>query len=241
MTANGQPGQLRQPAETTTTPAPPVILIGAPGAGKTTVGTVLAARLGVPFTDTDAIVEGVAGKPVSDIFISDGEPEFRRLERAAVAAALAGSSTGGDQDNGTTRAGTPATGVVGLGGGAVMNEQTQAELAGRAVVYLETGFAELAKRVGLDRARPLLIGTNPRAQLKSLLDQRLPVYGRLAWLTVSTDGREPDEIAAEIAGRVAAVIAGQPAQGRGAQGRDALGGDALGGGAPGGGAQGAGR
>ena len=79
------------------------------------------------------------------------------------------------------------------------------------MVYLETGFAELAKRVGLDRARPLLIGTNPRAQLKSLLDQRLPVYGRLAWLTVSTDGREPDEIAAEIAGRVATVIAGAAA------------------------------
>ncbi|HUB43120.1 MAG TPA: shikimate kinase [Streptosporangiaceae bacterium] len=188
----------------TTTPEPPVILIGAPGAGKTTVGSTLAARLGVSFTDTDAIVEGVAGKPVSDIFISDGEPEFRRLERAAVATALAVRDQGSD----TTRAGTPAAGVVGLGGGAVMDEQTQAELAGRAVVYLETGFAELAKRVGLDRARPLLIGTNPRAQLKSLLDQRLPVYSRLAWLTVNTDGREPAEIAAEIAGRVAFVIAG---------------------------------
>jgi shikimate kinase len=91
------------------------------------------------------------------------------------------------------------TGVLGLGGGAVMDEQTQARLAGRAVVYLETGFTELAKRVGLDRARPLLIGTSPRAQLKSLLDQRLPVYARLAWLTVGTDGREPEAIAAEIA------------------------------------------
>ncbi len=74
------------------------------------------------------------------------------------------------------------------------------------MVYLETGFSELAKRVGLDRPRPLLIGTNPRAQLKSLLDRRLPVYQKLAWLTVSTDGREPDEIAAEIA----AVVTGQP-------------------------------
>jgi shikimate kinase len=234
VTANGQPGQQRQPAEKTTTPEPPVILIGAPGAGKTTVGTMLAARLGVPFTDTDAIVEGVAGKPVSDIFISDGEPEFRRLERAAVAAAL----TGSDRANGTARAGASATGVVGLGGGAVMDEQTQAELAGRAVVYLETGFAELAKRVGLDRARPLLIGTNPRAQLKSLLDQRLPVYGRLAWLTVSTDGREPDEIAAEIAGMVAAVIAGEDAQG--AQGASAHGGGVPGETAPDAGTQGAG-
>ena len=235
MTANGQPGQQQQPAETTT-PVPPVILIGAPGAGKTTVGTMLAARLGVSFTDTDALVEGVAGKPVSDIFIADGAPEFRRLERAAVAAALAGSSGGGDQGNGTTRAGTPASGVVGLGGGAVMDEQTQARLAGRAVVYLQTGFAELAKRVGLDRARPLLIGTNPRAQLKSLLDKRLPVYGRLAWLTVSTDGREPDEIAAEIAGRVAAVVAVEAAPDGGEQD-----GGTSGAGTPGAGAQGAGR
>ena len=203
MTANGQR------AKAVTVPELPVILIGAPGAGKTTVGTMLAARLGVPFTDTDAVVEAVAGKSVSDIFVSDGEPEFRRLERAAVSATLTGGSPGGGQGNGTFTAGTPAMGVVGLGGGAVMDARTQAELAGRAVVYLQTGFAELAKRVGLDRARPLLIGTNPRAQLKSLLEQRLPVYDRLAWLTVSTDGREPADIAAEIAGRVATVMPGE--------------------------------
>jgi shikimate kinase len=181
VTASNQTGVTRA------TPFQPVVLIGAPGAGKTTVGGALAARLGVGFTDTDAIVEAAAGKPVSDIFVTDGEPEFRRLERAAVAAALAPG------------AGAAGLGIIGLGGGAVMDEQTQARLAGQRVVYLETGFAALAKRVGLDRARPLLIGTNPRAQLKALLEQRLPVYGRLAWLTVSTDDREPDEIAAEIA------------------------------------------
>jgi shikimate kinase len=192
---------------TQTAPFPPIVLIGAPGAGKTTVGAALAARLGVPFTDTDAIVEAAAGKPVSEIFITDGEPEFRRLERAAVAAALAGGE--GTAGEGTAGAGTAGEGtagpaVVGVGGGAVMDERTQARLAGQRVVYLETGFSELAKRVGLDRARPLLIGTNPRAQLKALLEQRLPVYARLAWLTVRTDGRDPDEIAAEIA----AVIEG---------------------------------
>lgn len=190
MTANGHA------AGTWAAPVPLIILIGPPGAGKTTIGSLLAARLGVGFTDTDAVVEAAAGKPVSDIFVSDGEPEFRRLEREAVAAALAGGEA---RDSG---AGTPVTGVLGLGGGAVMDEQTQARLAGRTVVYLETGFSELAKRVGLDRARPLLIGTNPRAQLKSLLDQRLPVYGRLAWLTVGTDGRDPEAIAAEIAAAV---------------------------------------
>jgi shikimate kinase len=189
VTANGDT------ARGAAAPFPPIVLIGPPGAGKTTVGAALAARLGATFADTDAIVEVTAGKPVSDIFITDGEPEFRRLERAAVAAALAD---------------TAGARVIGLGGGAVMDTETQGRLAGHRVVYLATGFSELVKRVGLDRARPLLVGASPRAQLKALLDQRLPVYDRLAWLTVTTDGREPDEIAAEIAGVIDAAAAGGP-------------------------------
>jgi shikimate kinase len=165
---------------------PAVILIGPPGAGKTTVGGLLADRLGVPYLDTDASVEAVAGKPVADVFVEDGEPAFRALEREAVAAAL-----------------SQHEGVLGLGGGAVLDEGIQAMLAGRRVVYLETGFAELAKRVGLDTPRPLLIGINPRAQLKTMLDQRRPVYAGLAGITVTTDGREPEQIADEIAGLLA--------------------------------------
>jgi shikimate kinase len=187
-------------AETPGGSFPPIVLIGPPGAGKTTVGTKLAALLRTGFTDTDAIVGAAAGKPVSDIFVQDGESEFRRLERDAVAVALTGGA-----------------GVIGLGGGAVMDPQTQARLAGQRVVYLETGFAELAKRVGLDRPRPLLIGTNPRAQLKALLDARLPVYDKLAWITVATDGREPAEIAAEIA----EVVSGDGAAASDADGRAA--------------------
>jgi shikimate kinase len=166
---------------------PVAVLIGPPGAGKTTVGARLADLLGVGYTDTDDSVEAVAGKPVADIFVEDGEPAFRALEREAVAAALAGDGP---------------EGVIGLGGGAVLDPATQALLAGHQVVYLETGFTALAKRVGLDRPRPLLIGINPRAQLKTLLDQRRPVYAGLAVLTVSTDEREPEEIAAEIAARL---------------------------------------
>ncbi|MGI9004745.1 MAG: shikimate kinase [Streptosporangiaceae bacterium] len=165
--------------------APVAVLIGPPGAGKTTVGGLLAAALGVPFTDTDAEVQAQAGKPVSDIFIEDGEPAFRALERAAVSRALA-----------------RATGVVAVGGGAVLDPGTQAALAGHRVVYLETGFTAAAKRTGMSQARPLLIG-NPRATLKILLDQRIPVYQRLATITVSTDDREPGAIAGDIAGQLA--------------------------------------
>ena len=163
---------------------PVAILIGPPGAGKSTVGALLADRLGVGFTDTDALVESVAGKQVSDIFVEDGEAAFRELERAAVARALAA----GD-------------GIVAVGGGAVLDPLTQAGLAGHTVIYLQTGFAEAAKRVGFNQARPLLIG-NPRATLKILLDQRIPVYQRLATMTVGTDDREPAEIADDIAGQL---------------------------------------
>jgi shikimate kinase len=167
---------------------PVAVLIGPPGAGKTTVGGLLATRLRVPFTDTDAEIEAVARKPVSDIFIEDGEPAFRALERAAVAKALEGG-----------------TGVVAVGGGAVLDPGTQQALAGQRVVYLKTGFSAAAKRTGMNQARPLLVG-NPRAALKVLLEQRLPVYQRLATITVGTDDREPQEIADDIAGR----LAGEP-------------------------------
>lgn len=170
---------------------PAVILIGPPGAGKSTVGALLAERLSVGFLDTDASVEAVAGKPVSDIFIEDGEQAFRALERRAVAAAVAGHE-----------------GVISVGGGAVLDPGTRALLDGRSVVYLETGFAAAARRVGLDVPRPLLLG-NPRAQLKALLEQRLPVYQQLAWITVVTDSKAPAEVADEIAARIPARTGSQ--------------------------------
>ncbi|MDS1269417.1 shikimate kinase [Lipingzhangella sp. LS1_29] len=156
--------------------APLAVLIGAPGAGKSSVGSLLAERLGVRFVDTDAVIEDRAGKAIGDIFVEDGENTFRELERVVVAETL-----------------HTATGVVALGGGAALREETQQELAGHHVVYLEVPFEEAVKRVGLAKARPLLAG-NPRAQLKKLLQERTPVYERLASTTVSTADQHPEEI-----------------------------------------------
>lgn len=160
---------------------PKAVIIGPPGSGKTTVGTALAERLGVPLRDTDADVEAAAGKPVGEIFVDDGEERFRELERAAVAAAVAEHE-----------------GVLALGGGAIMDAATQALLEdGQTVVYLEVGLAEAVKRIGLNQARPLLV-LNPRSQLRKLLAERLPIYERLGTVRVTTDERTPDEVVDEI-------------------------------------------
>lgn len=156
------------------------MIVGPPGAGKTTIGRLLAAKLGAELRDTDAEVERTAGKPISDIFIDDGEATFRALERAAVAAALAEHN-----------------GVVALGGGAVLDAGTRELLTTRRVVFLDVGLADAASRVGLNRDRPLLIG-NPRAQLKKLMDERRPLYEEVATISVDTSGRTPDDVAAEV-------------------------------------------
>ena len=177
--------------------SPVAVLIGPPGAGKSTVGPLLAALLGAEFAETDAMVEDIAGKPVSDIFISDGEPAFRALERTVVAQALASHR-----------------GIVALGGGAVMDTATQQLLAQQRVVYLQTGFAAAAQRVGMDTPRPLLL-RNPRSRLRELLDERLPIYEALARITVVTDDRDPQDIADEIAATVTARIAAAVGEGAG--------------------------
>ncbi|MFI7607325.1 shikimate kinase [Micromonospora sp. NPDC049366] len=160
---------------------PVCVLVGAPGSGKTTVGRALADALGVEFRDTDLDIETLAGKPIPEIFVDEGEAHFRTLERAAVAAALASCD-----------------GVLALGGGAVLADETRAGLVGHTVVHLSVELSDAVKRVGLGAGRPLL-AINPRATLKHLMDQRRPLYAEVATATVATDGRSPEEIAAEIA------------------------------------------
>lgn len=154
-----------------------VVLVGPPGAGKSTVGRLLAARRGVPFRDTDEDVEATAGKTIAEIFYDEGEPAFRALERAAVVQAL-----------------SEHRGVLSLGGGAVLDPTTRALLREHHVVFLSVGLRDAAKRVGLSRDRPVL-ALNPRATLATLLAERLPLYREVADVEIATDGHTPDEIA----------------------------------------------
>ena len=164
-----------------------IVLIGPPSAGKTSVGSLLAAELGVPFADTDASVAAAAGKPVGDIFIEDGEQVFRELERGAVARGL--DAVG------------PEGGVLALGSGAVLDPDVRRMLAGQVIIFLEAGFATVAKRTGMDRPRVVIPG-NPRGRLRAMLEERRPVYAELASVTAVTDDMAPEEVAADLAKRL---------------------------------------
>jgi shikimate kinase len=161
--------------------APRVVLVGPMGAGKTTVGRLLAERWGVGFRDTDDEVEAAEGRTISDIFVDSGEEHFRALERAAVVHALA-----------------QHPGVLAVGGGAVVSAETRAALVGHRVVFLRVGLTDAAARVGLGASRPLLLG-NVRGTMKTLLDERTPVYESVAAFSVDTGGRTPDEVADLVA------------------------------------------
>ncbi|WP_405981610.1 shikimate kinase [Streptomyces sp. NBC_00158] len=162
------------------TGGPLVVLVGPMGCGKSTVGGVLARRLGVPYRDTDADIVAAQGREISDIFVDEGEPYFRELERAAVAAAVA-----------------EHTGVLALGGGAVLDGGTRALLAGLPVAYLSMDVEEAVRRVGLGAARPLL-AVNPRRQWRELMDARRHLYTEVARVVVATDDRTPEEVAQAV-------------------------------------------
>ncbi|ATW52461.1 shikimate kinase [Streptomyces peucetius] len=150
------------------------------GSGKSTVGELLAAQLGVAFRDTDADIVAAEGREISDIFVEDGEERFRALERAAVRTAVA-----------------EHTGVLALGGGAILDDGTRELLAGLPVAYLSMDVEEAVKRVGLNTARPLL-AVNPRRQWRELMDARRHLYTEVARVVVATDDRTPEEVAQAV-------------------------------------------
>jgi len=164
--------------------SPVVVLVGPPGAGKTTIALELAERLGVDFRDTDQDVEAAKGVTVQELFVDHGEAHFRELEAQAVAAALS------EHD-----------GVLALGGGAVLSDATRTLLKEHRVVFLDVGLAAAVSRVGMNGNRPLLLG-NVRGRLKILMDQRRPLYEEVARLTIVTDNLD----AAAVADRVMTLI-----------------------------------
>ncbi|WP_329575369.1 shikimate kinase [Streptomyces sp. NBC_01361] len=159
---------------------PLVVLVGPMGVGKSTVGELLAEWLGCPYRDTDADIVAAQGRPIADIFVDEGEPQFRALERQAVREAVAGH-----------------TGVLALGGGAILDESTRALLAPLPVVYLSMDVEEAVKRTGLNTARPLL-AVNPRRQWRELMEARRHLYTEVARVVVPTDDRTPEEVARAV-------------------------------------------
>jgi shikimate kinase len=153
----------------------PIVLIGAPGSGKSTVGALLAERLRVTFHDADAVIGERAGKSIAEIFTDDGEAVFRDLEEQIAAELVA------------------LPGVLSLGGGAVLSAATRVALRGHRVVWLRVGLTQSVKRIGLDTARPLLLG-NVRGRLLKLLNERAALYSEVATEVVDTDDTTPAEV-----------------------------------------------
>jgi shikimate kinase len=165
--------------------APRAVLVGLPGSGKSTIGRRLAKALGVEMLDTDAAIEQQTGRGIADIFATDGEQEFRRIEEAVVRAALA------EHD-----------GVLSLGGGAVTSPGVRAALAGHTVVFLEIGAAEGVRRTGGNTVRPLLAGGDRAEKFKALMSQRVPLYRQVATIRVNTNRRNPGAVVRHIVSRL---------------------------------------
>ena len=159
-----------------------VVLIGAPGSGKSTVGAALAKVLALDFVDTDQLIEEREGKAITDIFVVDGEPHFRAVELETLKQVLTLNDV-----------------VISLGGGAPISDQAQHQIKSSesTVIFLDVSLATAAPRVGFNRDRPLLLG-NPRAQWQALSDKRRPIYEALADVSIKVDDMSVEAITSEI-------------------------------------------
>ena len=167
----------------------PIVLVGVPGAGKTTVGKLLAKNLGIDFFDSDQVIESRAGKSVSDIFTQDGEPAFRKLEHDVIVELLDSNNV-----------------VLALGGGSLGNDETRAKVKDATTVWLVAGLAQAVDRVGMNRNRPLLLG-NVRGQLADLMVAREPFYKEVAAIAVDTSKLIPSEVVTEIVSELGKIEA----------------------------------
>ncbi|MEY2773095.1 MAG: hypothetical protein RJB51_516 [Actinomycetota bacterium] len=166
-----------------------IVLVGVPGAGKTTVGKLLAKNLGFDFFDSDQVIETRAGKSVSDIFTQDGEPAFRKLEHDVIVELLDSNNV-----------------VLALGGGSLGNDETRAKVKDATTVWLVAGLAQAVDRVGMNRNRPLLLG-NVRGQLADLMAAREPFYKEVAAIAVDTSKLIPSEVVTEIVSELGKIEA----------------------------------
>ena len=166
-----------------------IVLVGVPGAGKTTVGKLLANNLGIDFFDSDQVIESRAGKSVSDIFTQDGEPAFRKLEHDVIVELLDSNNV-----------------VLALGGGSLGNDETRAKVKDATTVWLVAGLAQAVDRVGMNRNRPLLLG-NVRGQLADLMAAREPFYKEVAAIAVDTSKLIPSEVVTEIVSELGKIEA----------------------------------
>jgi len=167
-----------------------VVLIGPPGAGKSTIGKALAKEIATEFIDSDSEIERITGKKISDIFVEEGEAVFRKTEVEVVTALLDGFE-----------------GVIALGGGAPINTQIQEALTGveYPVIFIDVSISQAANRIGFNKDRPLLL-INPRQQWMNLMSERRPIYEKLASQTVNSDNQKPHEVAKLISEKLKAKL-----------------------------------
>ena len=160
--------------------SPRLILVGAPGSGKTTIGKLVANHLNLEFIDVDHEIEMDEKTTISDIFVKKGEDYFRDLEKKKISGLL-----------------NSFAGVLSLGGGSILDQITRDALAITPVVWLKVSPGEASSRVGMGLSRPVLMG-NVRSNLVKLLEERTPLYAEVADWQIDTSGKSIEEVVQEV-------------------------------------------